>query len=119
VSDEGIQWWVEGLQSTGARHERCVADLHALLLRVARYEVSRRSRSLQLGGPEADDVAHQAADDALMAIKAKVGEFRGESRFTTWAYRFVVYEVSTKMGSALLATAARSAGPGRLGADAG
>jgi RNA polymerase sigma-70 factor, ECF subfamily len=96
--DEASRSWVEGLRSTGAPHDRCVADLHALLLRVARHEVSRRAGSLQLGGPEADDVAQQAADDALMAIKAKVDGFRGESRFTTWAYRFVVYEVSTKLG---------------------
>jgi len=98
LPDEVTREWVEGLQSTGAGHDRCVADLHALLLRVARYEVARRARTLQLGGPEADDVAHQVADDALMAIKAKVDGFRGESRFTTWAYRFVVFEVSTKLG---------------------
>lgn len=96
--DDATRAWVEGLQSTGARHDRCMADLHALLLRVARHEVARRARSLQLSGPEADDVAQQAADDALMAIKAKLDGFRGESRFTTWAYRFVVFEVSTKLG---------------------
>lgn len=96
--DESSRSWVEGLRATGARHDRCVAELHALLLRVARHEVSRRAGALQLSGPEADDVAQQAADDALMAIKAKVDGFRGESRFTTWAYRFVVYEVSTKLG---------------------
>lgn len=92
------QEWVDGLQATGARYQECVARLHALLLRVARHEVSRRSGSLGLSGPELDDVAQQAADDALMAVKAKVGDFRGESRFTTWAYRFVVLEVSSKLG---------------------
>jgi RNA polymerase sigma-70 factor (ECF subfamily) len=86
------------LRSTGAEHDECVARLHALLLRVARYEVNRRSSSLRLAGPELEDVAQQASDDALMAIKAKIGDFRGESRFTTWAYRFVVFEVSTKVG---------------------
>jgi RNA polymerase sigma-70 factor (ECF subfamily) len=96
--DPVSQAWVDGLRSTGTAHHECLAQLHALLVRVARHEVSRRSGSLALSGPECDDVAQQAADDALMAIKAKVGGFRGESRFTTWAYRFVVYEVSTKMG---------------------
>ena len=40
----------------------------------------------------------QAADDAMLAILAKLGDFRGESRFITWAYRFVMLEVSSKLG---------------------
>ncbi len=75
-----------------------MAALHALLLRVARYEVSRRAGSLQLRGPELEDIAQQASDDALMAIRSKVASFRSDSRFTTWAYKFVMFEVSTKMG---------------------
>lgn len=98
TSDVSSQLWLEGLQASGSEHERCVAALHALLLRVARYEVSRRAGSLQLQGPELEDIAQQASDDALMAIRSKVTSFRGESRFTTWAYKFVMFEVSTKMG---------------------
>jgi RNA polymerase sigma-70 factor (ECF subfamily) len=49
-------------------------------------------------GRELDDVAHQAAGDAMLAILGKLGDFRGESRFTTWAYRFVILEVSAKLG---------------------
>jgi RNA polymerase sigma-70 factor (ECF subfamily) len=96
--DEVSRAWVDGLQGSGAEHDRCVAQLHLLLLRVARHEAHRKPTSVQLSGREFDDVVNQVADDALMAIKAKVGEFRGESRFTTWAYRFVVFEVSTKIG---------------------
>ena len=96
--DDASQAWVDGLRATGSQHEACVVALHALLLRVARHEVARRAGSLQLRGPELDDIAQQATDDALMAIRAKVPDFRGESRFTTWAYRFVMLEVSTKMG---------------------
>jgi RNA polymerase sigma-70 factor, ECF subfamily len=36
--------------------------------------------------------------DGLLAITAKLGQFRGESRFTTWAYKFVIFEVSAKLG---------------------
>jgi RNA polymerase sigma-70 factor (ECF subfamily) len=63
---------------------------------VARSELRRRRSHLH--GPELDDVAHQAAGDAVLAILAKLDQFRGESKFTTWAYRFVVLEVSTKLG---------------------
>jgi RNA polymerase sigma-70 factor (ECF subfamily) len=90
--------WLDGLQASGSEHERCVAALHALLLRVARNEVFQRAGLLQLQGPELEDIAQQASDDALMRIVSKVSSFRGESRFTTWAYKFVMWEVSTKMG---------------------
>jgi RNA polymerase sigma-70 factor (ECF subfamily) len=96
--DDVSRAWVDGLQAGGAAQDRCLARLHALLLRVARHETHRKAASMRLAGPELDDIVNQVADDALMAIKAKVAEFRGESRFTTWAYRFVVFEVSTKIG---------------------
>jgi len=75
-----------------------VARLHELLVRIARGEVRRRAPRLQITGPELDDLAYQAAADALLAITAKLGQFRGESRFTTWAYKFVIFEVSAKIG---------------------
>jgi RNA polymerase sigma-70 factor (ECF subfamily) len=72
--------------------------LHELLLRVARSELHRRSARTRIGGPELDDLAYQVAADAMIAIIAKLGQFRGESRFTTWVYRFVILEVSVKLG---------------------
>jgi RNA polymerase sigma-70 factor (ECF subfamily) len=51
--------------------------------------------SLRGGGH--DDVAQQAADDALLAVLSKLADFRGESRFTTWAYKFALYEAAVKL----------------------
>ena len=90
--------WLRALEGAEAEREAACFRLHAMLLRAARSEVRRRSDHLQIAGPELDDVAHQAAADAMVAILAKAGEFRGESRFTTWAYKFVIFEVSTKVG---------------------
>jgi RNA polymerase sigma-70 factor, ECF subfamily len=91
--------WVSALgQASGRDRHFAEARLHAMLLRVARGELRRRSPSLGISGAEVDDVAHQAAADAMMAILSKLTTFRGESRFTTWAYRFVMLEVSTKLG---------------------
>jgi len=90
--------WVATLTAGGAEQEAALARLHELLVRIARSETRRRSRRLRVAGPEMDDLAHQAAADALMAIIAKLGQFRGESRFTTWAYKFVIFEVSAKVG---------------------
>lgn len=90
--------WVRLLAEAGPRREAALTRLHALLLRIARGEMSRRGPRLRIGGPELDDLAHQAAADALLAITRKIGQFRGESRFTTWAYKFVIFEVSAKCG---------------------
>ena len=90
--------WLRSLGGSAPESEAAQIRLHALLLRIARSEVRRRSGQLKITGPELDDVAHQAANDALMAIIAKTGQFRGDSRFTTWAYKFVMFEVSTKIG---------------------
>ena len=90
--------WVRSLEGTEVAREAARIRLHAMLVRIARSEVRRRSHRLQISGPEFDDIAHQAAADAMVAIIAKVTQFRGESRFTTWAYKFVIFEVSTKIG---------------------
>jgi RNA polymerase sigma-70 factor, ECF subfamily len=90
--------WVEQLRPGHPRHDQTVAKLHEVLLRVAFHELSRRRGQLRsITGPEFDDLAHQAADDALMNILARLEEFRGLSRFTTWAYKFAMFEVSHKV----------------------
>jgi RNA polymerase sigma-70 factor, ECF subfamily len=90
--------WLRVLGGGGPEQEAAQARLHGLLLRIAQREVQRRGPRLRITGPELEDLAYQAAADALMAITAKLGQFRGESRFTTWAYRFVILEVSDKVG---------------------
>jgi len=97
-ADAESRSWVEALSAPGALREGRLADLHALLLRAARREAARRRGWLgAVSGPELDDIAQQAADDALMAILRRLDDYRGESRFTTWAYKFVIFEVSGKL----------------------
>ena len=89
--------WLAELRAEGAAREAAVADLHALLLRGARFELNRRRASLaHVARQELDDLATQAANDALVAILAKLDTFRGTSRFTTWAYKFVLLEAGVK-----------------------
>jgi RNA polymerase sigma-70 factor (ECF subfamily) len=90
--------WVHALRARGPEREAALSDLHARLVRIARSELHRRNFSSPIVGVELDDLAHHAAADALLAIDAKLDGFRGESRFTTWAYKFVVFEVSNKIG---------------------
>ncbi|MGA5304161.1 sigma-70 family RNA polymerase sigma factor [Nucisporomicrobium flavum] len=96
--DDASAEWLAALGAQGPVRDDAHRRLHALLLRIARGEVSRRSGQLRVTGAELDDLAHQAAADAMVSILAKLGSFRGESRFTTWAYKFVMFEVSAKMG---------------------
>ena len=89
--------WVEALSTPGRARDDAVERLHALLLRASRFEVARRRRALGYVRDNLDDLATQAADDALIAIMAKLETYRGDSRFTTWAYKFAVLEAGTKV----------------------
>ena len=89
--------WVRGLRTPGPDHERTVAELYRILLRMGYREAQRTSTGARLSGPELDDVVHQATSDATLAICRKVDTFRGDCRFTTWAYRFVALSVTSKI----------------------
>jgi RNA polymerase sigma-70 factor (ECF subfamily) len=93
--DQASRRWTEQLRTGHPRRDETVAELHAVLLRIAYHELSRRR--IQLGsvsGPEFDDLAQQAADDAVVKILANLDRFAGLSRFTTWAYKFVMFGIS-------------------------
>lgn len=94
---EDPRQWIAALRGPADARERALAELHALLLRAARFELGRRRGQLNRVGPsEVEDLAVQAADDALMAILGKLDSFRGASRFTTWAYKFALLEAGVK-----------------------
>ena len=93
--DPESQELLQGLKSSGRAYDDACARLHALLLRAARFEVSRRRRGLT--GAEADAIATEAADDALLAVLRRLDDFRGLSKLTTWAYKFALYEAAVKV----------------------
>jgi RNA polymerase sigma-70 factor, ECF subfamily len=90
--------WLRSLRADDATREDAIARLHGLLLRAAHFEVARRRPSLpHLRGNELDDIANEAADDALMSILRRLDDFRGASRFTTWVYKFALLEAAVKL----------------------
>jgi RNA polymerase sigma-70 factor (ECF subfamily) len=90
--------WLNALRATGPERAGAVDRLHQLLVRAARFEVSRRRAALaHVRGEELDDIALQAADDALVAVLAKLDDYRGASRFTTWAYKFALLEAGVRL----------------------
>ena len=90
--------WLDCLADTADDRPACLERLHDLMTRAARRELARRAGQLSVSGPELDDLAVQSANDAMLAVLGKLGEFRGASRFTTWVYKFVMFEVSAKVG---------------------
>jgi RNA polymerase sigma-70 factor, ECF subfamily len=96
--DPESQEWLRTLRSSGRERDEAVARLHELLLRAARFETARRRPTLpHLRGNDLDDIANQAADDALVSVLARLDSFRGASRFTTWAYKFALLEAAVKL----------------------
>ncbi len=90
--------WLRCLRADGPVRDEAVARLHALLLRAARFEVARRRPTLpHLRGNDLDDIANQAADDALVSVLRRLDDFRGASRFTTWVYKFALLEAAVKL----------------------
>jgi RNA polymerase sigma-70 factor (ECF subfamily) len=90
--------WLEALHAQGPLRDQAIEDLHALLLRAARFELRRRPAALShVRGEELEDIALQAADDALMAVLSKLEDYRGASRFTTWVYKFALLEAGVKL----------------------
>jgi RNA polymerase sigma-70 factor, ECF subfamily len=96
--DHESREWLRGLRAEGRTKDEAVARLHALLLRAARFECARRRPTLpHLRGNDLDDIANQAADDALVSVLARLDDFRGASRFTTWVYKFALLEAAVKL----------------------
>lgn len=98
VLDPDSRAWLAALRSDGPGRDRGVADLYALLHRAARHEAQRRRGSLPVpAADDLDDLARQAAGDAVIVVLRKLDTYRGASRFTTWAYKFVIFEVSAAL----------------------
>lgn len=92
VAKDDDDLWLTPLSGTGRSHEDAVRRLHEMLVRAAHFEVRRRATQLGLSNSsELGDVAMHAADDALVAILARLDSFERRSAFTTWAYKFAIH----------------------------
>jgi RNA polymerase sigma-70 factor, ECF subfamily len=92
-------WWTD-LTDDGPRGQLALARLHDLLLRASRHQVWRLRDQLRGADAEAiDDLAQQAADDAMVSVLRKIPTFEGRSRFTTWAYKFAILQAGVAVRS--------------------
>ena len=97
LADVASGQWLRSLRASGVTRDEAVERLHALLLRAARFEAARRCRRLPHLRDQLEEIAHEAAGDALISVLARLDEFRGDSRFTTWVYKFAVLETAVKL----------------------
>lgn len=87
--------WVEALSTSGPEREDALRRLHQLLLRAARRQIFRMHSMLSDTGRE--EIANQAADEAMVALLGKLSSFEGRSQFTTWAYKFAILQAAVEM----------------------
>jgi RNA polymerase sigma-70 factor, ECF subfamily len=87
--------WLGGLTGTGAARNDAIRRLHELMLRAARFKLSRMGEASRLGQARADEIVHSSADEAVVAILARLSSFEGRSRFSTWAYKFAILHTAT------------------------
>jgi RNA polymerase sigma-70 factor (ECF subfamily) len=97
VLDAAPGEWLRALRAYGAIRDEAIVRLHALLLRAARFEAARRRTGLPHLRDELEEIAHEAAGDALMSVLARLDDFRGDSLFTTWVYKFALLETAAKL----------------------
>jgi RNA polymerase sigma-70 factor (ECF subfamily) len=85
------QEWRQALESTGELQNAAIEDLRVLLRRAAAYTFQRNLGDLSTHNPDQiQQLAEDCAQEALLAILKNLSGFRGESKFTTWAYKFAV-----------------------------
>jgi RNA polymerase sigma-70 factor, ECF subfamily len=98
VLDLESREWIDSLQAGDENGRAALERLHELLVRAARFELERRRHAFpHVRGDDWDDLVQQAANDALVAIMRKLPDFRGESRFTSWAYKFALFETAVAL----------------------
>jgi RNA polymerase sigma-70 factor (ECF subfamily) len=73
--------WLRGLRAGGPNGDEAVARLHDALVRAAAFEATRRRAASTRVSSDRNDVAVEAADDALIDVCARLEDFRGDSRF--------------------------------------
>jgi RNA polymerase sigma-70 factor (ECF subfamily) len=97
TTDAASRDWLARLAPGARERDAAIAELHGLLLKAARFTLAKRAVAVQDRRERLDDLAMEAADDALLAVLAHLRDFRGESRFTTWAWKFAIVQTAVAM----------------------
>lgn len=87
--------WASHLAEQSVNRDEAIRRLHALMVRAARFKLGRMGAGPRLGYARAEEIVQSSADEAVVAILARLETFEGRSRFTTWAYKFAILHTAT------------------------
>jgi len=91
MADRTNEQWLADLQGESAAQAAALNDLRKRLKRSIYYYLSQERSDLRtLAGQELEQMAEDLAQDATLRVMDNLGNFRGESRFTTWANKIAV-----------------------------
>ena len=97
LDPESQAWW-DRLHGCESVRTDAIEELHERLRREASFHVRQHvSRLAAFPRSDIDDLATQAADDALVALLRKLDDYRGESQFLTWARRFAALDAQVSV----------------------
>ena len=83
--------WLYDLKASGTAQEAAIADLRNILLRAVLFLFSRNLGDFGgLARNEILQIAEDCAQEALIAVMNHLSDFRGDSKFTTWVYKFAI-----------------------------
>jgi RNA polymerase sigma-70 factor, ECF subfamily len=86
------------LRSTGPEREAASAELRELLVRAALAYLVRQQYPVEAFGADTfASIAEDFAQESFTIILHQLDDFRGECRFTTWAYRIVINLIADEM----------------------
>lgn len=90
--------WLHALRQTGVEQAEALEALQDYLFRAVLLYLRDYRRDLAyLARSELRHLADDFAQEAVLAIQANLDSFDGRSKFTTWAYRFVINAAASEL----------------------
>jgi RNA polymerase sigma-70 factor, ECF subfamily len=85
--------WLRALSASGIVQGDALKELREILIRGMRAYLAEDRGYNSVQGSEARQIVEDCAQETLLIIQRKIGTFRDESRFTTWASTIAIRQL--------------------------
>ena len=82
--------WLAVLKEGAAEEAIALAELRAALFEAIRAFLAKSQEARVMRADELRQMAEDCAQESLLVVREKLHTFRGESRFSTWAYSIAI-----------------------------